>query len=471
MKVALLSGGSGQRLWPLSNEARPKQFLRLLRDAEGGLESMVQRVWRQLGAAGLDQDAFLAVGEKQMDLVRKQLGEGVRLIREPDRRDTFPAVSLVAAYLHSIACLPEDETVVVLPVDPYVDDRFFHTVRTLPDVLRRTGAELALVGVRPTYPSSKYGYIVPGDEAGRPPDAEALPVAGFKEKPDEKLAEELLAHGALWNCGVFAFRLGYMIGLLAERGYPVRYEELVRQYDLLPAISFDCEVVEKASRVAAVRYDGEWKDLGTWNTLTEEMGVRHVGPGIVCDRSSGSHIINETEQNVVVVGLPDIVVAVSPDGILVTDKAASPRLKELLRELAPSVPMSGERDWGNWRIVDRKVLEDGRRAVTRIVRLEAGRRLGYHLHLASEEVWTVISGTGEYALNGEFAPLSPGVVVKVPAGALHAIRAHTELEWIEYRCGRDADEDDGIRLYDEGDAARAPASAGSAQRRSGAGRG
>ena len=449
MKMVLLSGGSGKRLWPLSNDARPKQFLRLLADSEGGIESMVQRVWRQIGAAGLSADTFVAVGEKQTDIIRKQLGPEANLILEPSRRDTFPAVSLVAAYLHSIACVDPDEVVAVLPVDPYVEEHFFQAIQALPGVIRRTGAELALIGVEPTYPSSKYGYIIPREDENWP-DEDSLPVASFKEKPTEEQAEHLLKLGALWNCGVFGFRLGYMIDLLRERGLPVEYEEMVRQYDLMPEISFDYEVVEKAGKIAVARYNGKWKDLGTWNTLTEEMGIRQVGQGIVCDQSVNTHIINELNTNVVVIGLSDIVVAASPDGILVTDKAASPRLKEIIKGIEPT-SMSVERLWGSYRVVDKKQLDGGKQTLTKIAKMDAGQSLSYHLHLNREEVWTVVGGSGEFVLNNEFIQLAPGSVVRVPAGTLHSVRANTDLEWIEYQLGSVLDEDDYIQLFTEWD--------------------
>ncbi|MDN4634691.1 sugar phosphate nucleotidyltransferase, partial [Sphingomonas sp. PsM26] len=158
--------------------------------------------------------------------------------------------------------------VAILPVDPYVDDQFFTRVQDLEEVVQNSNAQLALIGVTPTYPSSKYGYIVPTVEKS---GSEYRKVSRFTEKPSEKQAASLIEDGALWNCGVFAFKLGYVISILEEKGISTDYEALLKQYATLPKISFDYEVVEKTKDIVVLPYSGYWKDLGTWNTLTEEM--------------------------------------------------------------------------------------------------------------------------------------------------------------------------------------------------------
>ncbi|MET3937909.1 mannose-1-phosphate guanylyltransferase [Paenibacillus sp. PvP094] len=161
MRIVLLSGGSGKRLWPLSNDTRSKQFLKVLEGPQGQSESMVQRVWRQLQQTGLSELATIATSKPQVEILRSQLGEEVDLVVEPERRDTFPAIALTAVYLYSVQGVGLNETVAILPVDPYVEESFFYKVTELEQVLEISGAELALIGVQPTHPSEKYGYIVP----------------------------------------------------------------------------------------------------------------------------------------------------------------------------------------------------------------------------------------------------------------------------------------------------------------------
>lgn len=443
MKLILLSGGSGKRLWPLSNDTRSKQFLKVLRGPDGGLESMVQRVWRQIGDAGLERDACIATGKGQLDIIQSQLGLNCPIVIEPERRDTFPAIALAATYLYSIQGVSINEVVAVLPVDPYVEAPFFAAVKKLEAVIRHSGANIALMGVKPTEPSEKYGYIVPGGK--QMAENGCWAVSHFAEKPKEEKAKELIRGNALWNCGVFAFKLDYIINLLIERGLPIQYDEMLKQYSLLPQISFDYEVVEKAERLVVMPFEGCWKDLGAWNTLTEEMELQVIGSGSVSPDSGNVHLINELNIPVAVLGLSDIIVSASPDGILVAHKDASPRVKEAIKGLEQR-PMYEERRWGYYRVLDYKKQEDGNEVLTKRICIEAGKNLSYQQHFKRSEVWTVIAGSGEAALNGEIFRIEAGDVLKVPVGAIHSVRAATDLEIIEVQTGTELVEDDIIRL-------------------------
>ncbi len=180
MKLILLSGGSGKRLWPLSNDSRSKQFLKVLKNENDEMQSMVQRVWGQLTSLGIENDAVIATSKSQVDMINSQLGNDVPIIIEPERRDTFPAIALAASYLYSKEHVDLDEVVGVLPVDPYVENSFFERLLDLEKALNSSNADLGLMGVTPTYPSEKYGYIVPDIEEST---QELIQVSHFKEKP------------------------------------------------------------------------------------------------------------------------------------------------------------------------------------------------------------------------------------------------------------------------------------------------
>ena len=443
MRIVLLSGGSGKRLWPLSNDSRSKQFLKVLKDPQGKPESMVQRVWRQLGEAGLQDRAYVATGKAQSEILYGQIGNDIRLIAEPERRDTFPAIALAATYLYAMEGASLNETVVVMPVDPYVDGSFFRQLSRLEGALDESAADLALIGVQPTYPSEKYGYIMPGSghDAGLP----YMSVSGFREKPCREDAEEMIRQGALWNCGVFAFKLDMLINILIAYDLPIHYEEMLKRYGSLPKISFDYEVVEKANRIAAVRYEGDWKDLGTWNTLTEEIDSALIGKGIVSDQTSNAHVINELEIPVAVLGLSDVIVAASPDGILVADKALSPLVKDMLKA-SDQRPMYEERRWGRYRVLDYRRYPDGKEVLTKWIFIAAGRNLSYQYHNLRDEVWTVVSGSGTVILNERKLALSAGDVFIVPKESRHSVRADTDLEIIEVQTGELLIEEDIVRL-------------------------
>jgi mannose-1-phosphate guanylyltransferase len=443
MKLVLLSGGSGKRLWPLSNDTRSKQFLKVLEGKNGEKQSMVQRVWGQLDAVGLAESAVIATSKMQRDMIYRQLGTDVPLIIEPERRDTFPAIALAASYLYTVENRPEEETVVVLPVDPYVEDAFFQRVKELEHVLEHSNAELALIGVKPTYPSSKYGYIVPKEKVD---GAEYFIVHHFTEKPSEEKAEALIAMNAFWNCGVFAFKLKYLVNLLVEKGIPLDFDELVNQYSTLPKISFDYEVVEKASHIVVLPYDGYWKDLGTWNTLTEEMATNQIGKGVLAEDVVNTHLVNELDIPVTVIGTKDLVVAASPDGILVADKASSPKIKDLINGFHQP-PMYEERIWGWSRVLDYAKYEDGQEMVTKRICIHKGKNSSYHYHNLRDEVWTIVRGEGELALDDSITRVKAGDIIHLPAGRKHGIRAITELEFIEVQTGSGISDEDFVRLY------------------------
>ncbi|MFD0671323.1 sugar phosphate nucleotidyltransferase [Cohnella sp. GCM10027633] len=450
MKIVLLSGGSGKRLWPLSNDSRSKQFLKLLENSEGNLESMVQRIWRQIRAVGLEESAYVATGESQLDIIYSQLGMDVPVIVEPCRRDTFAAIALTATYLYSVVGVGLEEVVAVMPVDPFVDDRFFRTIKSLEDHVRQSGADLALIGVKPTYPSEKYGYIVPveREESAQANTESYRKVGRFAEKPREDEAQRLIDRGALWNCGVFAFKLDYLIQLLIQMGLPIHYEEAVKQYTRIRKISFDYEVVEKAANVVVTSYDGGWKDLGTWNTLSEEVGASVIGKGLLSEDTENSHIINELDIPIVGVGLRDLVIAASPDGILVSDKASSPRLKEMLGQFDQR-PMYEERRWGWYKVLDYGKFESDRQMLIKRIFLHSGKNSSYHFHRKRSEVWTVLSGEGELLLDDKPIRLRAGDVITIPAFARHGIRATTDLELLEVQYGQELTEEDIIRLFTE----------------------
>ncbi|WP_152393664.1 sugar phosphate nucleotidyltransferase [Paenibacillus guangzhouensis] len=443
MKIVLLSGGSGKRLWPLSNESRSKQFLKVLASEHGNRESMVQRVWGQISRAGLRDHAFIATSNSQVEMIHCQLGNEVEVIVEPERRDTFPAIALAATYLYTVQGVSLNETVVVMPVDPYVEESFFHKTKELDQVLNESGADLALMGVKPTYPSEKYGYIVP--EIGTQADEPYLTVHSFREKPREEEAAAMIEQAALWNCGVFAFKLDFLINMLIEKGYPIQYDEMSKQYSRLPKNSFDYEIVEKANHIVALPYHGEWKDLGTWNTLTEEIESSLIGKGILSGETHNTHVINELDIPITLLNVSNIVVAASPDGILVSDKAASPMIKEVMKH-SDQRPMYEERRWGRYRVLDYLKYPDGKEVLTKRICITAGQNLSYQYHLLRDEVWTVVAGTGEMVLDGKHFSVKSGDVLVITKDSRHSLRAESEMEIIEVQTGTELIEEDIVRL-------------------------
>jgi len=423
MQVILLSGGSGKRLWPLSNEIRSKQFIKIFRCADGSYESMVQRMFRQIRAVSPDATVTIATSKSQVSAIHNQLGDAVDISLEPCRRDTFPAIALTSAYLHYVKGVALDEAVVVCPVDPFVEDDYFVALKRLSELAQEGSANLTLMGIEPTGPSEKFGYIIPclKDEVSR--------VKTFKEKPTQDVAAQYIAQGALWNGGVFAYKLGYVLNRAHELIDFSDYQDLFSKYDTLEKISFDYAVVEHEPEIAVMRFPGTWKDLGTWNSLTEAMSESTMGKVILGDGCQNVNVINEMNVPVLCMGLKDIIVAASAEGILVSGRESSGGIKPYVDGLDQQI-MFAEKSWGSYHVIDE---QPG--SLTIKVKLNAGHSMNYHSHEYRDEVWTVLSGEGETLIDGMKQAVQPGDVITILAGCKHMVRALTELTLIEVQLG------------------------------------
>ena len=426
MNIILLSGGSGKRLWPLSNDIRSKQFIKIFKKEDGTYESMVQRIYGQIKAVDPDAVVTIATSKSQVSTIHNQLGMNVGVSVEPCRRDTFAAIALATAYLHSVMNVPRDEAVVVCPVDPYVEDSYFECVNRLYEEASKGLKNLTLMGIEPTYPSEKYGYIKPQK------NEDGTDGWGFTEKPTAEKAQEYIDCGALWNGGVFAYKLSYVLDKSKELLGTDDYDELFSNYANLKKISFDYAVVEAETSIDVLRYNGEWKDLGTWNTLTEAMEDPIIGDGMLNEKCENVHIINELGVPVLGMGLKNLVISASPEGILVSDKEQSSYIKPFVDEFDQRV-MFAEKSWGSYRVVD---IEET--SMTIKVTLNPGNKMNYHSHDKRDEVWVVVSGSGRTVVDGMEQPVRPGDVVTMAAGCKHTIFAGDDgLQLIEIQLGED----------------------------------
>lgn len=447
MQLILLSGGSGKRLWPLSNNVRSKQFLPLLEKENGTMESMLQRVVGQARETNLTKNITIATNKSQQDIIINQLGNSVNLVTEPERRDTFPAIALSASYLKLEKKCDDDEVVVVMPCDPYTDVEYFHTISRMVKCVEANIADLVLMGITPTYPSEKYGYVVP--KSGSLLEVEHFKiqkVSCFTEKPIMKKAKELLAKNAYWNGGVFAFRLGYMMSIVRKYITSYSFEDIRNRYSEFPKISFDYEVVEKADSVAVVPFTGKWKDLGTWNTLTDELRKPIIGNAVMGAHCENTYIINETQLPIYADGLNNIVVVACPNGILVCSKEHSEEIKNVVEQLT-SRPMCEDRRWGICRVLDDTKYANGNHSLTKSVTLNPGKNISYHIHHHYSEVWTFIEGEGIFVMDGVEKKVKAGDTVIIPVDCFYAIKALTQLSFIEVQSGRGLIEED-IERFD-----------------------
>lgn len=438
MNIILLSGGSGKRLWPLSNNVRSKQFIMLFKDAAGEYESMVQRVYRQISTVNPGAKITIATGKSQVSAIKNQLGDKVSICVEPCRRDTFPAILLAAAYLHDELGVSEAEAVAVCPIDPYVDNTYYELVMQLEELVCQGEANLTLMGSEPTYPSEKYGYIIP-ENYNR-----VSRVKEFREKPDTETAKEYLKQRALWNAGVFAFRLGYLLDKAHSILKFTDYRDLYMKYDSLTKISFDYAVVEKEPSIQVVRYSGDWKDIGTWNMMAEVMADRIKGKAVMDETCENTNVINELNIPIICMGCKNMVVAASGDGILVSDKERSGYMKPYVEQMS-SEAMYAEKSWGTYTVID---VQPG--SMTVKISMRAGQQMSYHSHDYREEVWTIVSGRGIAIVDGMEQNLRVGDVLMIAAGCKHTLKADTALDLIEVQLGETISSDDKRKYSEEG---------------------
>ena len=440
MNYILLSGGSGKRLWPLSNEVRSKQFIKILKKNDCTYESMVQRVFRQINNVDSNANITIATSSAQVPTLKNQLGNNIKISVEPCRRDTFPAIVLACMHLKDIQNIDINETVIISPVDPYVDDDYFNCLKVLDNKMKSSKNNIGLIGIKPTYPSEKYGYIVTKDQI----------VERFVEKPNQLEAKKLIGAGALWNGGVFCFKLKYIIDRAKKIIDFKDYNDLYGKFETLTKISFDYAIVEKETNIDVVKYDGEWKDIGTWNTLTEVMTDSTIGNVLFDAKSDNINFINELDIPILGMGLKNIVVAASPDGIFVSDKNESSYNKPLVEKLE-SRPMYEERAWGNYKILEMysqsSINGDYNKSLVKHIYIEAGKSISYQLHNHRKEVWVIVEGKGKLIIDDDLKEVNAGDTIIIEIGQKHKITAVNKLHFIEVQLGKELSEED-IQRFD-----------------------
>ncbi|KZE69016.1 hypothetical protein AWM68_01750 [Fictibacillus phosphorivorans] len=438
MKILLLSGGSGKRLWPLSNQIRSKQFLKLLSTEKNKYESMLQRVCRHLDSVGLLTSTHIITCQDQEDLMNNQLDYPVPLIIEPVAKGTFSAISLAVTSFNSQPKSNVEEWVCVLPVDTFADLSFYHLLTQIPHILQNSKADLAHLGVEPQFPSDQFGYIVPANKTG-----DYYSISHFIEKPSTHIALQLIKKNALWNCGVYVFSIKYMLQFLKDLSLPTDYDQMQKIYGELPDISFDQMVAQKSNHSIVIPYQGQWEDIGTWGAFSKHMRSQVMGPGKLSQDSINTHIINELQQPIYVIGITDSMIVAGPDGILVANKEQSSVVKSFITDEPPRYV---EKWWGNYKILEKSMTNEGKQSLTKIINVLPGCNISYQWHKERQEIWTIVSGTGEFILNDQLTSIKTGDVLQIAKGSRHAVKAVTPLQIIEVQLGSLLSEEDITRI-------------------------
>jgi mannose-1-phosphate guanylyltransferase len=427
-----------------------KQFLKLLPGMDGLSESMLQRVSRQINEVGMKfpwSSITVVATEAQKEQLQIQLGDNIDIVTELARKDTFISIALACLYLFEKKGIGKDESIAVLPVDSFVDTEFFERVAQIENELNKTQANIILLGAKPTFPSEKYGYIVPEKAQDEDIDLISNEVLHFKEKPTAIEAEALIENGALWNCGVFGFHMGYILDIIRKELGADSYEIMRANFASFYKRSFDYEVVEKASRIRVIEYSGKWKDIGTWETFSEEIYTSVIGKSFADELSANTTVLNTLSIPVVVMGIEDSVVVASYDGILVAAKGETSKLKEATA-MIDNRPMQEERRWGSYIVLQHEKSGDVE-SLTKKLSLDAGKKFSYQYHNHRKEIWTILSGQGILIVDGKKREVNPGDAITIAEKEHHALYAKTDLELIEVQIGKPLIEEDIVGLDED----------------------
>jgi mannose-1-phosphate guanylyltransferase/mannose-6-phosphate isomerase len=450
---AILSGGSGTRLWPLSRTAFPKQFCEIFE------ESLFQKTLKRLQPLG---SPWVVTNAKMRVLTERALREAgvpvTQALFEPKAANTAPAIALLCRMLESRG--ESDAIVGIFPSDHLIEhESNFRSAIALGIECARKG-QVVTLGIQPTYPATGYGYI----EVGSAPFAEgsglqALPTRGFREKPAEQTAREFIASGNFyWNGGMFLFQASTMIRhlqTLMPELWTVMSElrpdlsNLAEIYDRCPSQSIDYGVMEKLKEQVCIPCDLGWNDVGSW---TEIAKLRESTDKIEVE-ARGNFALSDTGRLVSFVGTENLVVVDTADAVLVANKDSSQHVKLVVDSLNARKDKRAHehpfeyRPWGRF-----EVLRDTAHFKSKVIHVNPGQQLSYQSHAKRAEHWVIIRGHPEVVLNDVLHSLKPGESIYIPRGAKHRIRnphASETVEFVEVQVGTYFGEDDIVRYQDD----------------------
>ena len=453
----ILAGGSGSRLWPISRELYPKQLLNLNSD-----KSLLQATFERLKTCIPEQNIISITNTKHTSNIRMQLSGLTKspvILSEPVAKNTAPAIAACTKYI--IQTSNSDPIIIVAPSDQFIKDnkKFQDTVKK-GEKLAQEGY-IVTFGIEPSYPETGFGYINTGDKID-----EGFKVKEFVEKPKLETAKKYLNEGTyFWNSGIFMFKASTFLQetekhapeimkILNEFDFSKSNEIPFVAFDKMPNISVDYAVMEKSDKIALVKLESDWNDLGSWSSIYDISNKDENGNvfiGHVLDKNSKNSFVYSSSKLVATIGLEDTIIVETEDAVLACKKDQAQNVKHIYNTLKEQndnthlIHKTVYRPWGFY-----TVIAQGKGFMTKIIHVNPGQKLSLQSHNFRSEHWVVLTGKAKVILEAKESILSPGHSIDIPLKAIHSLQNPFEedLEVIEVQKGDPLIEEDIIRYED-----------------------
>ena len=412
MKIVLLSGGKGKRLWPASTDDMPKQFMHIV-----GNESMLKKTYNLISNIYDETNIYISTCDEYKKQVLNELNNETKLILEPTGIGTFAAILNIAVYLTLVEKNESNTIVAVVPTDHDVDDGFYNVLETSKKRIKNA-SDICLIGIKPTYPATKFGYIIKKDNY----------VDRFKEKPQLEEALNLYENDALWNSGIVVFKLGKVYEIAKKYCKFNTYNEFIKNYELLPHISFDKEVLEKEKNIALEISNSKWNDLGTWEVLAEKLSSSD---------EYNTNIINFEDKKIENNGVKDSIIVNSKNGV------------KLMPKNDNSIKF---KKWGYYLVLNNFDTDNTHLKIKQL-NIFPNKNISYQYHKHRKERWYILSGSGEVIIDGCINKIKTGDVIDVDIGKKHSVKADNLLQIIEIQTStsKKIEEEDIVRIEEQWD--------------------
>lgn len=457
MKIIILAGGGGTRLFPLSRTSYPKQFLKI-----GSDKTLLAETIQRFLQIAEPKDIIIVTNEEYFYHVKAEIqenkAEGIHIILEPVQRNTAPAIALAVRYCIDVLGSSPDETMLIAPSDHLIKPAGIF-IKDVENVIKAAlDDKVVTLGIKPDKPETGYGYI----KIGKAWKHGGYIAERFVEKPNDELAKKYLEDGNYyWNSGMYAFSINIFDDELSKYQAEISnlyknnsYEELTEKFEEMPNVSIDYAIAEKSDRVVVIPINAYWSDIGSWDAIYDALDKdeqKNVKDGDCISLDCSNSLIIGSERLIAGIGLDDMILIETDDVILAAKKGESQKVKELvghikkLNRKEASEHTTGYRPWGNYRIIS-----EGPHYKVKKITVYPGHTLSLQMHYHRSEHWVVISGTAKVTIDKEEKFISENESIFIPKTAKHRLEnpGDIPLEIIEVQNGSFLSEEDIVRFED-----------------------